>query len=84
MRERQCLEGSKEKSEEDLLVEMIEKYNGYKANSALKKWQINPDQRQAIWAIIIGMDETSRSLLKAHLDHNKWEESGPSTQVSKV
>lgn len=67
-----------------MLVEMIEKYNGYKANSALKKWQINPDQRQAIWAIIIGMDETSRSLLKAHLDHNKWEESGPSTQVSKV
>ena len=76
LRERQLSEDAKEKNEEELLSELVNKYNSYKANSALKRWQISADQYQAIWAIIIGMDETSRSLLRAHLDHNKWEESG--------
>ena len=79
LRERQLSEDAKDKNEEELLAELVNKYNSYKANSALKRWQISADQYQAIWAVIIGMDETSRSLLRAHLDHNKWEESGPSS-----
>lgn len=78
MRERQLSESSKDKNEEELLSELISKYNGFRANSALRKWQISSDGHAAVWSIIIGMDETSRSLLRSHLDHNKWEESGAS------
>lgn len=58
------------------LSDLISKYNSYRANSAIRKWQISQDQSSAIWSIIIGLDEVSRSLLRSHLDHNKWEESG--------
>ena len=78
IKERQLCESAKEKNEEELLSYLICKYNSFRANSALRKWQITSDGHQAVWCIIIGMTETSRSLLRSHLDHNKWEESGAS------
>ena len=76
LKERQQTESSRDKNDSELLQEIVVRYNSYKANAAIKKWQISNDQSQAIWCIIIGLDETSRGLLRAHLDHNKWEESG--------
>lgn len=69
------------KNDDELLADLVGKYNSFKANAALKRWQISSDTQQAVWAIIIGMDETSRTLLRAHLDHNKWEESGASMGI---
>lgn len=76
LKEQQAHESSRSQNESELLAEIIGRYNAFKANSAIKKWQISADQSAAIWCIIIGLDETSRSLLRSHLDHNKWEESG--------
>lgn len=64
-----------------MLSMLISRYNDYKANSAIRRWQISPDQQAAMWAIIIGMDETSRNLVRSHLDHHKWEESGHLTRI---
>ncbi|CAK9111498.1 Uncharacterized protein SCF082_LOCUS51755 [Durusdinium trenchii] len=66
------------------LSDLISKYNSYRANSAIRKWQISQDQSSAIWSIIIGLDEVSRSLLRSHLDHNKWEESGYNESILRV
>lgn len=65
-----------DKNDSELLDELITKYNGFKANAAIKKWQVSPDAKAAIEGIIVGMTEESRGLLRAHLDFNKWEESG--------
>ncbi|CAK9079157.1 unnamed protein product [Durusdinium trenchii] len=67
---------SSDMNDSEILAELVTKYNQYRANAAIKKWQVSADGHQAIWAIIIGLDEISRSLIKQHLDHNKWEESG--------
>ncbi|CAK9053859.1 Uncharacterized protein SCF082_LOCUS29314 [Durusdinium trenchii] len=84
IKERQLCESAKEKNEEELLSDLICKYNSFRANSALRKWQITSDGHQAVWCIIIGMTETSRSLLRSHLDHNKWEESGYSKTILRL
>ncbi|CAK9084683.1 unnamed protein product, partial [Durusdinium trenchii] len=84
IKERQLCESAKEKNEEELLSDLICKYNSFRANSALRKWQITSDGHQAVWCIIIGMTETSRSLLRSHLDHNKWEESGYSETILRL
>ncbi|CAK8992499.1 Uncharacterized protein SCF082_LOCUS3131, partial [Durusdinium trenchii] len=84
IKERQLCESAKEKNEEELLSDLICKYNSFRANSALRKWQITSDGHQAVWCIIIGMTETSRSLLRSHLDHNKWEESGYSESILRL
>lgn len=73
-------ESARELNEGEILQELVQKYNGFKANSAIRRWQISPDQQSAIWCIIIGLDEASRNLLRNHLDHNKWEESGKATK----
>lgn len=65
-----------DKNDSELLDELITKYNGFKANAAIKKWQVSPDAKTAIEGIIVGMTEETRGLLRAHLDFNKWEESG--------
>lgn len=71
---------SSDMNDSEILAELVTKYNQYRANAAIKKWQVSADGHQAIWAIIIGLDEISRSLIKQHLDHNKWEESGVFSQ----
>ena len=76
LKERMQDESSKDQDESAVLESLVARYNDFRANAAIKKWQISSDQHQAIWCIIIGLDETSRSLLRSHLDHNKWEESG--------
>ena len=70
------LEECKEMKDEEILQMIIQRYNNYKANSALKKWQISPDQQSAISGIIWGMCPTARLLVKQHLDFNKYDESG--------
>lgn len=60
----------------DLLQSIVSKFNNFKANAALKKWQVTPDQHSAILGIVCGMTQESRQLVRAHLDHNKWEQSG--------
>lgn len=76
LKERQQTESGREQNESELLNELVSAYNSYRANAAIKRWQISGDQQAAIWCIIIGLDDTSRCLLRSHLDHNKWEESG--------
>lgn len=63
-------------TDSDLLALLVERYNNFKSNVAIRKWQISDDMRRSIEGIILGMTPLSRSLIRAHLDHNKWEESG--------
>ena len=67
---------SRDQNGSEILADLITKYNGFKANAAIKKWQISPDAHQAIHGIIVGMTSESRALIRSHLDYNKWEESG--------
>ena len=67
---------SHDQNDSEILADLVQKYNDFKANAAIKRWQVSPEAHQAIWSIIVGLDETSRSLVRQHLDHNKWEESG--------
>lgn len=64
----------------EILADLVAKYNTFKANSAVKRWQISADAHQAIHGIIVGMSDEARALIRAHLDYNKWEESGHSTK----
>ena len=74
--ERRGLESSKDLNDSEILGELIQRYNSFRANTAIRKWQISADGQAAIFAVIVGLCEPSRQLLRAHLDHNKWEESG--------
>lgn len=74
--ERRRLEEYKDVNDEELLSSLISRYNSYKANAALKRWQINGDQQSAILGIITGMCSEARALVRQHLDFNKYEESG--------
>lgn len=65
-----------DKTEVELLQMLVERYNSYKSTSAIRKWQITDDMRKSIEGIIIGMTSRTRQLIRAHLDYNKWEESG--------
>ena len=76
MAERKCSEDAKSMTDEELLAELVAKYNSYKANAALTRWQVSPDQHSAMLAVICGMTSESRQLVRTHLDFNKWEESG--------
>ena len=67
---------SRDQNDTEILADLIAKYNGFKANAAIKKWQISPDAHLAIHGIIVGMTSESRALIRSHLDYNKWEESG--------
>ncbi|CAK9084942.1 Uncharacterized protein SCF082_LOCUS40266 [Durusdinium trenchii] len=44
----------------DLLQSIVSKFNNFKANAALKKWQVTPDQHSAILGIVCGMTQESR------------------------
>ena len=76
--ERRVQEVDKTQADSDILSELIAKYNQFKANSALKRWQITPDQHSAILGMIVGMTYEARELVRAHLDFNKYKESGSS------
>lgn len=76
---RKLEETSKTMSDGDILSELFARYNSYKANSALRRWQITTDQQSAIIGVILGMTHESRMLIRAHLDFNKYDESGHST-----
>ena len=81
MHERRSKAGSENISDQDLLSENIERFNDFKSNAALKRWQITPDQTAAIQGIVLGMTEDSRNLVRSHLDFEKYEESGSSSQT---
>ena len=74
--ERKQTEACKDMNDADILSDLVSRYNSFKANSAIRKWQVSPDQHLAIHGIICGMDSESRALIRSHLDFNKWEESG--------
>ena len=63
----------------EMLADLVSKYNSFKANAAIKKWQVSPDAHAAIHGIIVGMTDEARALIRSHLDYNKWEESGTLT-----
>ena len=71
-----------ELNDKELVQDIISKYNSYKANVALKKWQISSDQQSAVCSVICGMRPEARQLVRDHLDYNKWEESGTSDRTS--
>lgn len=64
----------------EILADLVAKYISFKANAAIRRWQISPDAHQAIHGIIVGMSDEARALIRAHLDYKKWEESGHSTK----
>ncbi|CAK8995946.1 unnamed protein product, partial [Durusdinium trenchii] len=75
MRDRRHDESTKDLNDEELLSMLIQRYNSYKANSALRKWQLNADAQAAIFGVIRGMCPEARALVRAHLDFNKYTES---------
>jgi len=76
MAEHRFNETAADLTDSDLLAQLVDRYNNFRSNVAIKKWQISDDMRRSIEGIILGMTPLSRSLIRAHLDHNKWEESG--------
>eukprot|EP00435_Cladocopium_sp_Y103_P042610 s1532_g11.t2 len=66
--ERRLQEASKHQTDGDILHELVAKYNDFKANSALKKWQISPDQLAAILGVIEGMTFEARQDYMQDLD----------------
>lgn len=65
-------------SNEDLLSSIMSSYNDFKANAAIKRWQLSNDQYQAMTTIICSMCQGARDLIRQHLDFEKYEESGTS------
>ena len=82
--ERRCSETTKDLNDQELLQEIVSRYNGYKATAALKRWQIGPDMMSAIVSVICGMCKEARDLVRMHLDFNKFDESGYSMLVFKT
>lgn len=76
MQQRRLQPDSAELNDNELLGQLISKFNSHKATSALKKWQITGDQHQAMLGIICGLSAAARSLIRSHLDWNKYEQSG--------
>ena len=74
--ERRMQEGDKDKTDQELISEIVSRYNSYKANSALKHWQLSPDMESAVVGLIVGMSPAARQEIRSHLDFNKWEQSG--------
>ena len=74
--ERRLSSTSRDMNDAELLNELIGKYNGFKANKALKRWQISDDMKHAMLGVIVGMSPAARELVRNHLDYNKWDESG--------
>lgn len=76
MAEHRLKEAVTEITDVELLGKIIDKYNAFKSNAAIRKWQINDDMKRSIEGVIIGMCPEARQFVRNHLDYNKWEESG--------
>ena len=74
--ERRHSEDCKDLKDDEILTSIIQRYNQYKANSALKRWQVSPDQHSAIAGVIWGMCPDAKALVRQHLDYNRYDESG--------
>lgn len=72
--ERRCWETNRDKNDQELLAELVQRFNAFRANSAIRKWQLSEDMHKAVLNVIVGLDQESRDLLRAHLNYNKWEE----------
>ena len=55
---------------------LIQRFNGHRANAAIRKWQFSNDFHLAMHGIIVGMSAECREEIRSHLDFNKREESG--------
>ncbi|CAK9025768.1 unnamed protein product [Durusdinium trenchii] len=51
------LGGTPQSTRADILQELVTKYNSFKATAALRRWQITPDQANAMVGVIIGYNE---------------------------
>ncbi|CAK9059522.1 unnamed protein product, partial [Durusdinium trenchii] len=65
--ERRHSEDCKDLKDDEILTSIIQRYNQYKANSALKRWQVSPDQHSAIAGVIWGMCPDAKALVRQHL-----------------
>ena len=74
--QRKGMEEFKDMNTMEILQSIAGRYNQYKANAALKKWQLSPEFVNAIAGIIFGVCPLARQELQNHLNHNKWAESG--------
>ena len=72
-----------EKTDVELLGMLIDRYNTYKSNLAIRKWQISDDMRRSIEGNVIGKTPTTKRLIRSHLDFNKWEESAYNESILK-
>ena len=61
--ERKGLEMYREMSGGEILGEIIKRYNSFRANSAIKRWQLSEEMERAAYGIITGLDAESRALL---------------------
>lgn len=76
LKEQRCLPENDGLNDGELLKQIVDRYNSYRANTAIKRWQLSGDQLQAISNIVTGMCQDARDLIRVHLDFEKWEESG--------
>lgn len=74
--EKKASGSASDKSDRDLIQEASARYNDHQANSAIKRWQLNADVTTAIIGVVCGMSAECRQIVRDHLNHNKWEESG--------
>eukprot|EP00435_Cladocopium_sp_Y103_P037820 s127_g10.t1 len=58
-------------TDSDLLAQIIERYNNFKSNVAIRKWQISDDMRRSIEGIILGMTPITRSLIFITAGYNE-------------
>ena len=78
LHEKKAAGGMSDKSDRDIIQEVIGRYNDHRANAAIKRWQLNGDTTMGVMCVVCGMTPESREILRSHLNHNKWEESGVS------
>lgn len=69
--ERKTQESYRDMNDAEILQELVTRYNSYRANSAIRRWQLSPDMHQAMIGFILGMTSDLRAEIRAHLDHNK-------------
>lgn len=61
-----------------LLLEtrLFEEYNSQRSAAAIRKWQLSEEYKISIRNLIFGVCDRVRGLMRAHLNFNKWEQSG--------
>lgn len=56
MAEHRFNETAADLTDSDLLAQLVDRYNNFRSNVAIKKWQISDDMRRSIEGIILGMN----------------------------